>query len=138
MELQHVFLNACAEGDLKKAQTLLPRLAGVDMRSEQGWTGLIMACHGQHQDVAKWLIREGADVNATNHKGTTVFMYAKTPVVGSGDTSFLDFLISQGADPNAKDSFGKTALDYVVESHPNNRLVTYLSKQLIHRHHGLH
>ena len=127
MSAQQAFLTACAEGDLTQVQQLLPQLESVDVKTEQGWTGLTMACHGEHQELAKWLIAQGADVNATNSKGTTVFMYAKTPVVNSGDFAFLNYLIEQGADPHAKDCFGKTALDYVEEKHPGNPLIGYLS-----------
>lgn len=127
MSAQQAFLTACAEGDLEQAQQLFPQVESVDVKTEQGWTGLTMACHGEHQELAKWLISQGADVNATNPKGTTVFMYAKTPVVNSGDFAFLDYLIGQGADPHAKDCFDKTALDYVAEKHPGNPLIDYLS-----------
>ena len=120
------FLEACAEGDLNQAKFFLPYLETIDVRSNQGWTGLIIACHGEHHALAKWLILQGADVNATNRKGTTVFMYAKTPIIRSLDTTFLDYLIKRGADPNAQDSSGQTALDYVKRSNRRSPLVQYL------------
>lgn len=59
----------------------------------------------------------GANVNAVNKKGTTVFMYAKTPVQNRHkDTSLLTYLLKCGAEINKKDTFGKTVLDYVIEN----------------------
>ena len=111
------FWSACAQGDLPRVRELRGSLGGkMDQPNARGWTGLIMACHGEHHDVAKYLVEEGADVNAANGKGTTVFMYAKTPVANSKDTSLLSWLLGAGARINAEDNSGKTALDYVLEN----------------------
>jgi ankyrin repeat protein len=51
-------------------------------------------------------------------------MYAKTAAVGSGDLSVLEALIAAGADVNARDVRGRTALDYVVER--SERVISFL------------
>ena len=86
----------------------------IDEPNEFGWTGLIVACFNQHHNIAAYLVELGANINATNHKGTTVFMYAKTPVFESKDTTILEWLLKNGAEINTKDMFGKTVLDYVL------------------------
>lgn len=108
------FLAACATGEIGVVRNLLTRLKNIDCRHPKGWSGLIMACHGAHAEVAKLLVQNGADVNLTNSKGTTVFMYAKTPTFESKDYRLLEWLLEQGADINSSDQSGKTALDYVV------------------------
>ena len=113
------FWEACSAGELGRVRELAQGLDDIDTRHPQGWTGLIMACRHGHPEVARYLVGRGADVHATNAKGTTVFMYAKTPVMESGKTEILDWLLEQGADINALDRFGKSVLDYVpAGDHP--------------------
>jgi ankyrin repeat protein len=126
--IKEAFLKACSNGDKEDVESFIPYIESIDIRTKEGWTGLILACHGKHYAVAKTLIANGADVNASNSKGTTVFMYAKTPIIESGEIDFLDYLIAKGANPNAIDSFGKTALDYVSDITPEGILVEYLTR----------
>lgn len=122
--------EACAEGDLEKVKQLVPGVEDINIRNERGWNALIMAAFNQHLNVVRFLIEiAGADVNATNPKGTTVFMYAKTAVIESHETEFLEYLIEQGADINAVDQHGKTVLDYVEENEKGARLTGWLKQQ---------
>jgi len=109
------FLNACATGQIESVRKLLPHLPDIEVRHARGWTGLIRACHGNHAEIAKLLVANGANVNATNNNGTTVFMYAKTPVLETKDTGLLEWLLQNGAEINARDFHRKTVLDYVLE-----------------------
>lgn len=113
-----VFLEACTSGQLKVAEQFVTEgQHPIDIKNENGWTGLIMACFNENIELAKYLIANGADINATNHKGTTVFMYAKTPIqTKQNDTAFLAYLLDQGANINALDNKGKSVLDYVSEN----------------------
>jgi ankyrin repeat protein len=112
------FFQACVNGDLTVvAQFVTEQQHSINIQNENGWTGLIMACFNENIELAKYLIENGADINATNHKGTTVFMYAKTPIQAKQhDTAFLAYLLDQGADINALDNKGKSVLDYVSEN----------------------
>ncbi|RIV72558.1 ankyrin repeat domain-containing protein [Flagellimonas aequoris] len=110
------FWKACERGDQQTIVRVLPQIKHVDIANEKGWTGLIMAVFNEHYQVAKFLVANGANVNATNLKGTTVFMYAKTPVLVSRDTKILDWLLNMGANINAKDKKASlTVLDYVKQ-----------------------
>lgn len=121
--------KACREGDIKAARTLLAQTGRgiLEARTAEGWTPLILACHGQHVELAQLLLEQGADPNATGAKGTTVLMYAKTALMSqeTPDVSLLDMLIDKGADPARCDMFGKPVLSY-VEAHPF--LTTYFKK----------
>ena len=89
----------------------------LDVVSKGGWTGLIMACYNQNIKEAKFLVENGANVNATNQNGTTVFMYAKTPIQKSPkNTELLTYLLDHEAEINALDRRNKSVLDYVLEN----------------------
>ena len=113
-----MFHKACKKGDLDSVKSFLStKSEDIDIPSKEGWTGLIIACYEEHKKVVRLLIEMGANVNAVNKKGTTVFMYAKTPVQNRHkDTSLLTYLLKCGAELNKKDAFGKTVLDYVIEN----------------------
>ena len=59
-----------------------------------------------HEDIVELLVAKGADVNAKDYKGQTVFMQIAW---GGGLHTTMDFLISNEADINAKDNGGHTA-----------------------------
>jgi ankyrin repeat protein len=109
------FFEICVNGDVNKAKIIIPELDDIDVKSPEGWTGLMIACFNENKDLANLLVFHGANVNATNQKGTTVFMYAKTPVLKSQNTDLLEWLLQKGANINSKDVFDKTVLDYVEE-----------------------
>ena len=113
-----MFYKACKKGDLDSVKSFIStNPEDIDVPSKDGWSGLIIACYHEQKEVVNLLIEMGANVNAVNKKGTTVFMYAKTPVQNiHKDTSLLNYLLKCGAKINKKDVFGKTVLDYVIEN----------------------
>ena len=127
-EEESAFFEACTNGDNERLKELLPVINDINIKTPEGRTGLVLACYSEHKDTVKLLVEAGADVNATNPKGTTVFMYAKTPVFTSHNTAILEYLLKSGADINAKDIFGKTVLDYVIEKN-----ATWLAEWMMHR-----
>lgn len=109
-------LLACETGDSNSISSLLsitPDL--INQANEKGWSPLVVACFHQQIGAARELIERGADVNHTNHKGTSVLMYAKTKMMTPGIKNFelLDLLLSSGAAIHHQDMAGKTVLDYV-------------------------
>ena len=83
--------------------------AGVDVvkaNDKFGYTPLYWAAAGGDIDVVKFLVSEGASVNAKN--GTS-----SPPLHGAvlcSDIEIIEFLLSNGADVNAKNSEGWTPL----------------------------
>lgn len=126
---ERAFFNACIRGDIEIVKVLLSKNTfHIDVKTEEGWTGLIIACFNNRKEVVKFLVREGADVNAVNKKGTTVFMYAKTPILETHDTEILEFLLKNNADINSCDCNGKSVLDYVLKNNAQ-WLANWLTKR---------
>jgi ankyrin repeat protein len=63
-----------------------------------------------------FLLMQGADPNKTNANGTTPLMFAKTAAFTYGDCEGMRILLEAGADKNARDKSGLTALEYTVRN----------------------
>lgn len=115
LEINTVFFKACEQGDIQTLKNVLSKIRDINVKTKEGWTGLVLAVYSEHFEIAKFLVANGANVNSTNHKGTTVFMYAKTPVFKSKNTTILNWLLENGADINAMDlKASMTVLDYAI------------------------
>ena len=55
---------------------LVNREIDADLRDAKGNTLLLVACQNGHKRIVKLVLREGADVNATNFQGNTALHYA--------------------------------------------------------------
>ncbi|PVZ16461.1 MULTISPECIES: formyltransferase family protein [unclassified Pseudomonas] len=93
-------------------ETLLG-LCSVDDRNAIGWTLLMIACYNGFERTARALLEAGADINASNAKGTTVLMYAKDHALKVRDSTFFRWLVGQGADIERRDLTGRRLADYV-------------------------
>lgn len=117
MNITEKYFTACSKGHLDIVKEILEtNKLNIDNKSPEGWTGLIISCFNQQYEIAQFLIENRADVNATNAKGTSVFMYAKTPILQNpNNTQILELLLEEGAEINHLDSYNKSVLDYVIE-----------------------
>jgi len=109
-------LAACRDGDARKVEQILEEFPDlVEFRSPEGWTPLIVAAHGQKEDVVKVLLDNKADPNACGKKGTTVLMYAKSALLGQNEPDFtiLEMLLKTGADPSRHDALGQDIFHYL-------------------------
>lgn len=113
MEINSSFFEACEKGLIDDVLTFIPKIENIDIKNDWSRTGLAIAVRNEHFEVAKLLFENGADINAKNCNGTTIFMYAKTPVFKSKNFEVLEWLLESGSDINAYDNFGLTVLDYV-------------------------
>ncbi len=110
--------EASRQGDVEAVERSLKFIDDIDTRNDKGWNAIILAAYHMKEDVVRFLVERGADINSTNHKGTSVLMYAKSATVNDGcrDMSMLVAVLSMGADLNHIDSEGKTVLDYAEEN----------------------
>ena len=109
-------LDAAANGDTATVLSCIEEGANINFANEKGWTPLVMAAFNQQMETVRVLVGAGADLNHQSVNGTTVFMYAKTKVMETGEYSLLDYLLQKGAEINTRD-FKKewTVLQYVQD-----------------------
>ncbi|CAI2380253.1 unnamed protein product [Moneuplotes crassus] len=75
--------------------------------TDAGMVGLHLACAQGDLDSARIFVENGADVNSSDKVGRTALHFASA----NGESpDLIDFLISNGADPNAQSSGGDTPL----------------------------
>lgn len=120
---QRYFTQAAMDGSLTRMRLLHFAGANINSRST-GYTPLAIAAGEGRSDVVRYLLAEGADVNAREQWGET----ALTEAVFYGHTALAKELLSHGADINAIGADG-TALDVALNR--NNTAVADLLK-----HHG--
>jgi len=116
---EFALFEACRTGEIIQVESILGRHPHfLESKSIQGWTPLIVAAFNNSKNIVELLLKKGANPNACGLKGTTVLMYAKTPLINQTeiDTSIIEMLFAHGADFSRKDMFGKTIFDYINET----------------------
>ena len=91
-------------------RVLLNAGANLKTTNNQLSTALMASCQSSNirEDVVKFLIDSGIDINAQDKYGMTALIYASM----SAESNIVKLLLSSGADVNIKDNEGKNALDY--------------------------
>ena len=103
------FPEACALGDRERVQRMLtenPLL--VDKRSADGFPPIGLAIFFGHGELARWLVEQGADVNAAAENAQRV-----TPLHAAAatcDRETMALLLERGADVHAKQQQDYTPL----------------------------
>jgi ankyrin repeat protein len=110
--LQHVdldFHEACAAGRQDRVEYLIRRDPTlVNERSADGYPGLGLAVFFGHDGLARFLVSQGADVNAQSKNAQNVApLHA---AAARRNVSLADFLLGHGADPNAQQAHDYTPL----------------------------
>ena len=118
-------LRAAKAADVAMVELLLKRGALPDLKNWQGYTPFMAVAglgtnnvdiRGRFRDekngiaVAKMLIAAGVNMNATEDQGRRAIHGA----VLQGWGEFIKFMVQNGADLNAEDKFGNSALDYAM------------------------
>jgi ankyrin repeat protein len=116
---------------LEVAFTILAdvKRAVVDKHKQNGETLLHQAARDGDIAVARFLIANGAEVDATDNTGRTPLHRL---VLDKGDDiKFARFLVDSGADVNAKDRTGDTPFDKAKKrSNRNKDMEDYLREQM--------
>jgi len=91
---------AAFTGDLASVKKFIRQGTEVDAKDSDSWTPLWWAISSRRQEVARFLIESGADVNTTHRddlKGRSVLLFT----VRKGCVKLVELLIARGADVNA-------------------------------------
>lgn len=113
---------AAANGHLQVLNILFDEGADVNAISSRGATALHEAVVSNSDDVARYLIQMGADVNlASEDKGYTPLHQA----VRLNFPEMASLLLDSGADPNARDLKGRTPLRLLLYAPKIDESATY-------------
>jgi ankyrin repeat protein len=99
--------DAAMEGDRAAVQSLLAQKVDVNVRQGDGSTALHWAAYRDDVEIARLLIKAGADVKAKTRIDdfTPLLLAAK-----NGNAAMVELLLKAGADPNTATGTGATAL----------------------------
>lgn len=116
--------SAAALGDLETVQKRVERWAGyLDEVATDGFTPLQLACFFNQEDVALWLIAQGANVTAVSQNGMSIQpMHA---ACSANNINIVRALLEHGADVNAKQANDFTPLHTAADNN-STELVTLL------------
>lgn len=106
--MDSAMILAAQRGNLAAVRRAHLRGASVAARDRNRRTALVAAAYGNHLDVARFLIKAGADVNAKDVTVQSPYLIS-TAEVGD-DPRLLSLTIANGARINDKDSFNGTGL----------------------------
>lgn len=76
-----------------------------------GWTALHYAAASGSIEIVRMLLEKSAYIDAAAPNGTTPLMMA----AGGGQTSVVELLLREGADPSLKNALGMTAQDFSLK-----------------------
>uniref|UniRef100_A0A093X7X1 Ankyrin-3 n=1 Tax=Talaromyces marneffei PM1 TaxID=1077442 RepID=A0A093X7X1_TALMA len=104
-DMEQAVLSATQKGHVESLAILLNHSENIPVTDKFGRSLLSIAIHFKHKDVVELLLAPGIDIDHTDH-------FNRTPVFHSvaEHGKFLSELLSHGADVNAQDFDGKTAL----------------------------
>lgn len=108
------FLVAAGAGYLGAVRLFVEAGMSVNTANAGGWTALHNAVMTGTLPVVKFLVSQGADINA---KGNNTGMTPLHPAAAGGHLSVVKFLVSQGADVTARTNYGNTARDFASLGH---------------------
>ncbi len=109
LSAQDVFSVARTGTKSDMQRIVAQKATAVNERNESGFTPLILAVYRSNNEVAKFLVDSGADVNASSGMGTALMA-----AIVKGNTEMALYLLDHKADPNLKDDKGMTALMYAA------------------------
>nr|MCR4791000.1 ankyrin repeat domain-containing protein [Treponemataceae bacterium] len=98
------------------------KIRNVNMRFDDGQTPLHFSAIYGHEAVAKFLIKNGASINAKDILGSTPLHEA----VRYGQKDIVEILLKNKANPNSQDSLGKTPLLLIAPAGERQKIYSCL------------
>jgi ankyrin repeat protein len=112
------FINAANDGNLKLIVSILKQgIVGINAKF-LGFTALYGAVLNDREDVVKYLIKNGADINAKSGPAQRTALHQ---AVKDGRLELVKILLSNGADASIRNVEGRTPIYYVNLYNPKNK-----------------
>jgi ankyrin repeat protein len=109
-----ILLKAVQSGDLAQVRSSITNGAQANAHNKQKITSLHYAAAFGHEEIAKFLIEQKADINASDEDGETPLILAAR----HGYLGIVKLLVTHGANLEAADQYGATALiDATLKGH---------------------
>ena len=103
--------DVARKGTVDQAKDLMKSNPQIfDVTNQEGYSPLILACYRNNNEVAKFIIENGGDINGNSNMGTPLMA-----AIVKGNNEIAQFLIEKKADLNLADKNGITALIYAVQ-----------------------
>lgn len=111
--------------DIKKAAIADPKC--LNLKNENGYTPLILACYRGNLEVAKFLIENSKTVNISCDMGTPLMA-----ATYKGQTEIVQLLLDNNANPNIADANGTTPLIFCA-MFGNEKILDLLLKYKVNK-----
>lgn len=109
------------ENNLEMFEVLVNNGADLSHATQNNSTLLINAARSENYDIVRYLLNNGAEVNAKDDLGHTAFQYIISPYDRNRD--LVELFLSKGADVNTRDTKGgKSLMYYAIESESESRI----------------
>lgn len=103
--------DVARKGTVDQAKDLMKSNPQIfDVTNQEGYSPLILACYRNNNEVAKFIIENGGDINGNSNMGTPLMA-----AIVKGNNEIAQLLIEKKADLNLADKNGITALIYAVQ-----------------------
>ncbi|WP_395052932.1 ankyrin repeat domain-containing protein [Flavobacterium sp.] len=111
------------KGTVEQAKEILKtNIKAFNVVNDEGYSPLVLACYRGNNEVAKFLIENGSDINGNSKMGTPLMAS-----IVKGNNEIAKLLIENKADVNSTDANGTTALIYAT-NFKNYEIVSLLIK----------
>ena len=110
-------LEAAAKGHKEIVELLIANKADINITDLTGVNPLMKAAREGHIEIVRLLVANGADINASSfQEGATALFFALQKLYKPNNTKTANFLITKGANVNARNLRGATPLHMGLDS----------------------
>lgn len=121
--INNILNISCTLGNLETIIYLL-EYEDINMQNSKGIAPIHMSTLDKTGNIAKWILKQNADVNITDDNKRTALMWA----VEDNNYRVMRILIKNGADKYLKAINGKTAYQLYIDSNGTNNYIIDMLK----------